>query len=80
MKSLSQRTRTSRTQHSCIWCPEPILPGEKYIGEVLAEGDDFFCNRFHPECKAACEEVAYDFGGECEIYPHECKRGTTEHV
>lgn len=67
----------ARKQHLCIWCPEKIAVGEKHIHEVSKYYEDFQDLRWHPECHEAASKY-FSESGEDEIYPHACKRGTSE--
>jgi hypothetical protein len=77
---LSRSIRTAHKEHRCIWCPEKILPGEKYEHVVSVYDGQWQHHDFHPECAKAAGVVARDEGGECEIHPHECQRGTGAEV
>ena len=77
---LSKPTRRAGKGHKCIWCPEPINPGELYVDESVVSDGEFQNHKYHPECKTACNLLASEEGGEILIDPHACKRGTTEHV
>ena len=65
--------------YCCIWCPEKIAVKEKHIHEISNYEGDFQDLRWHIECYSAAQEY-FRNGGEPEIYPHECKRGSQEPV
>jgi len=69
-----------RKDHSCIWCGEPIRPGDQaQYRSYIFEGD-FHSDYCHPECYVAMKEgcdVCYDIH---EGFPEgEFKRGKPEH-
>lgn len=70
---LSEKTRISRRDRPCIWCPEKILKGEKYVRESSTFYREFQDHSWHPECLAAAREA---FGENEEFFPHEHKRGS----
>jgi len=43
----------ARTSKHCIWCSEPIKPGEKYQRVSWVDGDTYGRNNWHLECVAA---------------------------
>ena len=71
--------RVAKKQHDCIWCPEKIKAGQKYRDERLIYEGQFQHNCWHPECHEAFLNVFRDTGEDL-IYPHESKRGSTEHA
>lgn len=76
---LSKTTPKAKKEYKCVWCPEKILRGEKHIKEV-GTYDGFFYRRWHTECWEASQKYFSENPYECEIYPHECKRGTFDHM
>lgn len=70
---LSERQRTARKTHRCIWCGEPIAVGDRYISESSKYSGDFQFHRWHPECKEASHGFFAD--GHEEFEPGEFKRG-----
>jgi hypothetical protein len=75
---LSQRTRTAHVEHECIWCPDKITIGERYLSQAVKDDEEFWFNKFHPECFEAFLSCWKETDG--EIWPHESKRGSTEHA
>ena len=71
--------RIAKKQHDCIWCPEKIQIGEKYKDERSNYGGEFQHHHWHPECHEAFLALFHETG-EDEIYPHESKRGSSEHA
>lgn len=45
-------TLVARKAHTCSWCCEKILPGEKYERWVSID-DSAYTNKMHPECVEA---------------------------
>ena len=68
----------ARHDHRCIWCPETIVAGLKHVHEVSVFDGEFQDHRWHEECNKAFQD-SYS-PDEPEIYPHECRRGSTEHA
>ena len=73
---LSKTTPKAKKQHDCIWCPERIVKGEKYIREISIF-DDFQSHAWHPECWEAAQDY-FRTNGESEFDAHACKRGTND--
>lgn len=73
------KQQKARKEHQCIWCPEKIAIGEIYVREFGFCDGSVQCNCWHPECRYAFSEYSHQTG-ENEIYPHESKRGGTEHA
>ncbi len=71
----SETPRTARKQHRCIWCPEKIEVGQKYIDERSAYVGAIQRLRWHQECRFASAEY---FKEDDEFSPHSFKRGTLE--
>lgn len=74
---LSVDLRVARKEHRCIWCPEKILVGDRYQDVRCIYEGDFQANKYHPECKFACEEIARR-EGPFDFSEHQFKRGSTE--
>lgn len=72
--NLSTTTHTARKEHACIWCREPIKPGEKYTVDCGVYCGDWQANKYHDECYGAASGEDLSDGFE----PHSFKRGTTE--
>jgi len=68
----------AKREYLCIWCPEKIKAGEKYVRLVGVYDGEFQSNEFHPECHKAMERFFAENRDETEFMPHECKRGTNE--
>ncbi len=77
-QALQQSKLKARKQHDCLWCSEKILSKEIYYYEVGVYDGHFQHNRWHPECLQAFYK-SFKETGEDLIYPHESKRGGTEH-
>jgi hypothetical protein len=50
---LCDQTRTARKPHVCIWCGEPINPGERYRYQRIIFEREPQSNSWHPECFGA---------------------------
>lgn len=73
---LSKTEHTAkRKAHRCIWCPELIALGERYVAERSVYDGDLQSFQWHPECYTAAQDYFHD---EEEFEPHACRRGTTE--
>ncbi len=69
----SARPRRARKQHQCIWCGEPIEPGEDYMLEETLQYASIQARKWHPECLKAWHEEADG----CELakfYPGQMRR------
>lgn len=66
---------TARAGRPCIWCPELIKLGDKAVNTAGLLDGKFTHESWHEECLAASELQPND-----GVYPHESKRGSTEHV
>jgi hypothetical protein len=76
--TIANETRKARKQHRCIWCGEPILPGETYAYvRGVFEGDPQ-SNHYHQECDKACDAWAAAEGGSCEFSPYDNVRPTLQ--
>lgn len=76
--SFKQKTVTAKARRRCIWCPQMIEAGSEYIRYAGLQYGKIQAIDFHPECLAAMNSLP---GKEAEIiFPHESKRGSTEHV
>lgn len=73
---LSEIERTACKAHRCIWCPEKINAGEKYLHEKSVYEGDMQDHKWHHECRKASELFFKTEGPEWE--PHEFQRGTIE--
>lgn len=77
---LSERTiKAVAKPHRCIWCPEDIIVGQPAVKTAGSYCGEFQSEYWHPECRAAAITFFRANPGEDELYPHECKRGSTEH-
>lgn len=74
---LSERGHVARKSHSCVWCPEKIGVGEKYVATSLKYDGDFDYSKWHPECIEA-QKQDFKQTREDEFPPHAFKRGTNE--
>lgn len=74
---LSETTPKAKWQHTCIWCGQFILKGERHAKVTGTYDGEFQSHRFHVECLEACgkelAEVKEDY-----FEPHTYKRGSTE--
>lgn len=77
---LSKSDPKARKEYACIWCPEKILKGEKHVHTCGVADGDLQDGRFHMECWNVSQKFFSENPHEDEIYPHECKRGSTEHA
>lgn len=70
-------TVTVRKRHSCEWCAEQILPGERAFYRAYVFEGDFNQGRMHPECEKAMHTVP-----NCDLrdgwMAGDYKRGTAE--
>lgn len=73
----TEHTRKARKEHRCIWCPEKIQAGEKYVDERSVYDGNIQRHRWHPECKTAADKFFRESREE-EFVEHSCKRGTAE--
>lgn len=74
---LSETQPIARKDYPCVWCPETILKGFKYVREVSKYDGWFQDHHWHPECYLAAKEFFREYG-EDEFPPREFKRGTIE--
>jgi hypothetical protein len=68
---LCDQTRTARKPHVCIWCGEPISPGERYRYQRISFDRAPQSNSWHPECFGATSQDDLLDGFE----PHVQERG-----
>lgn len=75
---LTDETRKARKAHRCIWCGEPINPGDSYRYQSGVFEGDMQGNHWHHECV----EEAAEYGNELEdgFSAYEHSRGTSEIV
>lgn len=64
----------ARKEHSCIWCGEKILVGEKHRQQAGVVSGDFQDNRYHEECWTPALESFRK--GDCDFEEAGFKRGT----
>lgn len=78
--TLSQTTPIARKEHTCIWCREKILKGEKYNRWTGIFDGDFQSNAMHLECQRAFNEQSRIYGYiSCDGFePYSFKRGSME--
>jgi hypothetical protein len=75
---LSERTRTAKKIHRCIWCGEHIAAGERYVSQAGKYEGDFQFSRFHPECHKAMQDHFLNNRDEDEFTPYDFRRGMGE--
>lgn len=56
-------TRRARKPHTCQCCYKPIEPGTVYYRDVGSYEGDFYCFKFHENCREIVNKVA-DYLGE----------------
>ena len=73
----SSDVRTAKKAHTCIWCGQKILVGEKYTDERSVYDGNIQRHRWHPECHA--DSVKYfRESGEEEFTPWDNERPSLE--
>lgn len=72
---LSQSRPIARKPHTCDWCGDDILKGERYEVHTGFYNGEFQTSRFHAECVDPCMEHCRENE---EFTPRAFKRGTTE--
>ncbi len=77
---LGTDTRKARRGYHCVWCGEPIHPGETHLYRRGVFEGEFQADRWHPECEhASAEYFRLEFPhGSGEFCPETFKRGTIE--
>ena len=65
--------------YNCIWCIEKINKNMVYIREISTYYGDFQNRKWHSECYNI-SQIYFRKSKEEEFSPHECKRGSLEHV
>lgn len=73
---LKRKIVKCRKKHQCAWCGENITIGESAEYRSYIFDDDFVDDWMHPECDAACSEVAIE-EGEFDFVPGDFPRGST---
>lgn len=72
---LSDRTRTAKKRHICIWCGEAIEPGTRYREERSVYEGNMQLHRWHLECDEAGAQHFREV--DSEFFPHENERPPT---
>lgn len=57
---LSAKIVKARKQHSCEWCGQKVLIGEKCFYRAYKFDGDFQSGHMHLECKVAMEKTPVD--------------------
>ena len=63
---LKMSKHVANKNHTCIWCGESILSGERYQREVSVFEGQWQFHKWHPECEEAAQKEfkatkEYDF-------------------
>jgi hypothetical protein len=76
---LSKTHPVARKEHTCEWCGEPIVEGEKHEKNVLIHDGELQSWRAHNECihMMSCVEAEDEYFFEDEFMPHQHRRGKT---
>jgi len=70
---LTQKQPKAKNVHTCIWCGEKIVIGEKYHSESGVYDGDFQQTKWHLECNLVAVEE-FKTSKECEFQAHENER------
>ncbi len=78
--TLASESPVAKKEHTCDWCGQQILIGEKYHRDrVIFEGQAM-TNKFHDECFGAATHEANEDGGCYTFLPGENERpASTNH-
>jgi len=60
MTVLSESNPIARNEHTCYWCGEKILPGERYTRWASIDFGEFFFTKVHRECADAWHSLHPD--------------------
>ena len=75
----ARQVRKTRRRRPCAWCWDPIEAGEPSVVLSGVFQNDFFCNRYHPECHDAIARYCDKYSAWGEEFPlGPMARGGTE--
>ena len=69
---ISETTPVAKKAHTCIWCGEPIIPGQRYVRERSVYEGEPQNYKWHAECRADALECIRE--GDDEFLPFENDR------